>query len=262
MRVLREGIRGEDVESWQRFLAEENFNPGSADGIFGAKTTAATKGFQRLYLLIADGIVGAQSVTRAMQLGYDPLEWPATSPPNTNDPYWPAPPANLLYLSEIKAFQLYGQFQWRRAGTSAEPRAIQILGTWEADNLITVDIPQLAHIGRPLQNTKARMHRKAALPMQKLWAAWEAASLLRLVKTWDGLFNARTIGMSGTVSNHAFGCAFDINAASNPWGGNIPTVGQPGSIRELVPLANQHGFFWGGHYKGKKDGMHFELSRP
>jgi hypothetical protein len=28
----------------------------------------------------------------------------------------------------------------------------------------------------------------------------------------------------------------------------------------LVPVANLWGFWWGGHYDGRKDGMHFEVA--
>jgi hypothetical protein len=67
------------------------------------------------------------------------------------------------------------------------------------------------------------------------------------------------------LSTHAFGCAFDINV---PWNGyyKVPAlVGDQGSVRELVPIANQHGFYWGGHFQyghGLSDGMHFEWARP
>jgi hypothetical protein len=37
--------------------------------------------------------------------------------------------------------------------------------------------------------------------------------------------------------------------------------GELGSVRELVPLANRHGFYWGGHFRGRPDGMHFEAAR-
>jgi hypothetical protein len=40
-----------------------------------------------------------------------------------------------------------------------------------------------------------------------------------------------------------------------------PIVGEKGSVRLLVPLANKFGFFWGGHYRNRKDGMHFELAK-
>lgn len=31
-------------------------------------------------------------------------------------------------------------------------------------------------------------------------------------------------------------------------------------ILKLVPIANAFGFFWGGHYQNRLDGMHFELA--
>jgi len=64
---------------------------------------------------------------------------------------------------------------------------------------------------------------------------------------------------STNLSRHAWGTAFDINV---PWNGlNVvpPRVGDKGSVRELVTIANKHGFYWGGHF-GRLDGMHFEIA--
>ena len=33
-----------------------------------------------------------------------------------------------------------------------------------------------------------------------------------------------------------------------------------GSVRQLVPIANELGFYWGGHFN-RRDGMHFEMAR-
>ena len=62
------------------------------------------------------------------------------------------------------------------------------------------------------------------------------------------------------MSNHAFGSAFDINAEQNTLGTRPPLVGQHGSVRQLVPIANKWGFYWGGHFGGRQDGMHFEIA--
>ena len=67
-------------------------------------------------------------------------------------------------------------------------------------------------------------------------------------------------GSRTILSNHSFGTAFDINV---PWNllGSVPAlVGQKGSVRELVPIANQNGFYWGGHFP-RKDGMHFSIAK-
>ncbi|WP_354234540.1 M15 family metallopeptidase [Bradyrhizobium sp. I1.8.5] len=62
------------------------------------------------------------------------------------------------------------------------------------------------------------------------------------------------------VRNHAFGSAFDINASENRLGARPALVGTRRSTRELVPLANRHGFYWGGHFGSRPDGMHFETA--
>jgi D-alanyl-D-alanine carboxypeptidase-like protein len=48
--------------------------------------------------------------------------------------------------------------------------------------------------------------------------------------------------------------------AFNPLGAQPALVGRPGSVRELAPIANQHGFYWGGHFT-RLDGMHFEVAK-
>jgi hypothetical protein len=258
MRVLRERMQGDDVEAWQYFLTEVGQFIGSLDGDFGPKTTKATKGFQSQNGLAVDGAVGAQTLKRAMELGFDPFEWP-DAPVGVKDPFFPPKPSNLKALSVSQAQALYGTFTWKRI--PGEDRAIRITDGWESTHLTMAKIPQLAKIGKPASITR-EMHVRSVTKMQALWQAWEDANLIKLVRTFDGLRVARVIGGTNTLSNHAFGVAFDINATLNPWGTPPTAVGQPGSVRLLVPLANEHGFFWGGHYNGKKDGMHFELVEP
>jgi hypothetical protein len=36
--------------------------------------------------------------------------------------------------------------------------------------------------------------------------------------------------------------------------------GLTGSVIPIVAVAEKHGFFWGGNYQKRKDGMHFEYS--
>jgi hypothetical protein len=94
-----------------------------------------------------------------------------------------------------------------------------------------------------------------------LWADWERAGLLHLVLTWHGSYVARFVrGSDRTLSNHAFGSAFDINFAWNKLGTVPALVGQKGTVRELVQIANDNGFYWGGHFK-RLDGMHFEVAQ-
>jgi hypothetical protein len=136
-----------------------------------------------------------------------------------------------------------------------------------ANNIIVVNVPQIAKVPGGPKDGNVRFHRVAADQFKRLWAAWEAAGLLHMVLGFSGTFVPRTIRNNPRVlSNHAYGTAFDINV---PWNGLLKIaafVGQKGSVRELVPLANAHGFYWGGHWnydgKGASDGMHFEWAVP
>jgi peptidoglycan L-alanyl-D-glutamate endopeptidase CwlK len=58
--VLRAGSRGEAVAALQRDLSRLGY-PLTADGVFGSKTEAAVKRFQREHGLPADGIVGSKT---------------------------------------------------------------------------------------------------------------------------------------------------------------------------------------------------------
>jgi peptidoglycan hydrolase-like protein with peptidoglycan-binding domain len=59
--TIRHGSRGDAVREAQQRLAVHGFDPGSADGIFGAKTLTATKRFQAARGLGADGIIGPKT---------------------------------------------------------------------------------------------------------------------------------------------------------------------------------------------------------
>ncbi|HET8663578.1 MAG TPA: M15 family metallopeptidase [Nocardioides sp.] len=71
---------------------------------------------------------------------------------------------------------------------------------------------------------------------------------------YAGCYVPRFIAGTTTLSNHAFGLAFDINVPENQRG----TVGQ--IDRRVVAIFQKWGFTWGGtwHYT---DPMHFELNR-
>ena len=62
LKTLRKGDRGETVKWLQELLLAAGYNPGKADGIFGAKTVAAVKAYQKAEGLTADGIVGKMTL--------------------------------------------------------------------------------------------------------------------------------------------------------------------------------------------------------
>jgi len=74
--------------------------------------------------------------------------------------------------------------------------------------------------------------------------------------TSSGGWNYRTKRGGGGLSQHAYGTAIDIDAAHNPFGSsrtNMPS--------ETSGLARKWGLSWGGEWRGRKDPMHFEISR-
>lgn len=64
-----QALTGDDVTELQTQLIELGFNLTRADGIFGAHTAEALRGFQRDYGLIADGICGPGTMRALRQLG-------------------------------------------------------------------------------------------------------------------------------------------------------------------------------------------------
>ena len=156
---------------------------------------------------------------------------------------------------------MFGRYDYVRAPRPGNPEAIRILGNWERENIVDVPIPQLARALGANAPTAVRFHRLAARQLQSLWEEWEAAGLLDRILSFDGGFVARFVrGSRSVLSNHAFGSAFDINESFNPFGQRPASNGRKGSVRDLVPIANRNGFYWGGHYQSRKDGMHFEIA--
>lgn len=191
------------------------------------------------------------------------------SPPDTNGPNWPPRPTNIRPLTSAERAAAFGTFTYEADPSTFGGDGIRVTNSWAADNIVRVSIPQLngKKIGNQvIQNGVINFHKAGEERLKALWAAWEAAGLLDRILTFEGGYAARFIRgtqnrSSRPLSNHAWGTAFDINAGTNGFGQEPALLGQKGCVRELVAIANQQGFFWGGHFKGKKDGMHFELGK-
>lgn len=70
MITLKSGCKGEEVKTLQTALNKYGYSL-TADGVFGAKTEAAVKDYQKKYGLSVDGIVGAKTWSK---LGYTTSE--------------------------------------------------------------------------------------------------------------------------------------------------------------------------------------------
>ncbi len=177
-------------------------------------------------------------------------------------PAWPPRPVFSPLTGTAQRQRLFGKYLYESCPVAGNPENICLRDDWEDNSIVRVKIPQLIGVAGAPTGGLVRFHRLAAKQLQKLWRDWEKAGLLPLVLTWDGSFAARFVrGSRSVLSNHAFGTAFDLNEPWNALGTRPALAGTRGSLRELVPLATQNGFFWGGHYQGRADGMHFEIAQ-
>lgn len=257
MNTLRIGSKGEAVERWQFFLRGVGLYFGEVDGIFGEVTKDATEDFQRRHGLMDDGVAGNRTIGEAMRVGFDALTDEKDAPEVADLPLKPA--FSRLDLGGRE--RAFGKYPYVAAPVPGNPEAIRIESTWMADNIVVVEIPQLRAIKGAPASGKVQFHEKVAPRVAELFDEWERASLMGNVLTYGGSFVPRFVrGSRTTLSPHAHGSAFDINVAWNGFGAVPAAVGARGSVRELVPIANELGFYWGGHFT-KRDGMHFELAR-
>ena len=67
MRVLKKGVRGDDVAQWELFLHGAGFTfTKPRDNVFDAETEKLTQQFQKKNKLVPDGIVGNATFGAAM----------------------------------------------------------------------------------------------------------------------------------------------------------------------------------------------------
>jgi peptidoglycan hydrolase-like protein with peptidoglycan-binding domain len=234
-----------DIKSFQFFLIGQGFYKGKADGDYGKLTIQAVKDFQSKCGLQSDGIVGKKTLQKALELGF------------MRDSF-PLKPDFKPITTTAERQRVFGKFNYEASNDLQDKDSIRIKGTWEDDNIITIQIPQLLGVKG---STNVRCHKLVAPQMIALFDEWEREGLMHLVKTWEGCFYPRFVrGRYGFLSNHSFGSAFDINYEWNKLGVTGAYVGQEGSVRLLVEIANKHGFYWGGHFE-RKDCMHFEWAK-
>lgn len=167
---------------------------------------------------------------------------------------------------------IVGTVRWQAQGKEVSGAPIDLLDGFEQANIVKVLVPQLQGVldGRTelpndLFNGQLRFHKAAAAQLLAAFAEIEAQGLRNRLLSCAGSFNARLIkrkngGPVRTPSNHSFGTAIDINSEFNGQGVIPPPVGARGSVLELVPIFERHGFKWGGRFP-TPDGMHFEVAK-
>ena len=241
MRVLQEGMpKSPLVKQWQFFLIGQGIHvEGGADGKFGSNTREATE--------LSNPATGCPLQARWITRRWPPRcrkasLWSTSARSRLR--YRPefSAPAGLFAIGEqLKLRQaLFGKFEFAHEPQDTNRENIRILGSWVADNIVSVTVPQLAGVGIPVtagtvpSSGKLQFHRKGASQLLALWAAWESAGLRDRVITWGGAFMPRLIRgkiAEKALSVHAFGCAFDINMAQNALGAKpAARFGKPGCV--------------------------------
>lgn len=259
---LRRGSRGALVSRFQAFLLGRGFYGGEVDGKFGKQSHDATVAFQEHSALEAHGVVDDLTLGRAMLLGFRLLDGAEVPHHISRGPDWPAKPGDLRAPTDAWRKKHLGTFRFAHDPKEGNPENIRILGGWANKHVVPVKIPALARVRGAPRNGEIWFHERGVEQLRALFHAWRVKGRLPLLRTWDGSYVARFQRGSRTkLSSHAWGSAFDLNAASNPMGARGPLVHDIGSVRELVPAAVEHGFFWGGWFERRQDPMHFELAR-
>ena len=256
--VLRKGMKGEEVGDWQIFLRGLKLYFGEADNDFGQKTHDATILFQRKYKLKDDGVVGSNTWAKAISLGYafdieDELD-------DIHSPNYPSKPDFKPLTSNSEREAIFGKFQFVPAPTKDNPEGIKIIGDWASKNIVKVNLPALSKATGG-KYSSMQWHKSAEHQLVKFFEALEKENLHTRIISYAGAFYPRYVrGSRSMLSNHSWGTAFDINVPQNGLNRQPALVGEKGCVREIVPIANDFGFYWGGHFK-RQDGMHFEIAK-
>lgn len=119
MSTLSPGMQGSQVSAWQSFLITHGYLTGTADGIYGPETKAATEKYQQAHGLTADGIAGPDTIGQAVQEGFHPAASPAFPPTGTINTVFDISHNNGASpdFSKVKAAGLFGVFHKATQGS-------------------------------------------------------------------------------------------------------------------------------------------------
>ena len=255
--VIKKGDRNDLVGDWQSFLRGELIYFGEVDDDFGNKTHEATIKFQKKYGLTDDGIVGNGTYKKAIELGFHSEQGLVSV---TNNDNFPPKPNFLPITGNATRDKLFGKIEYVATPSKQNPEGIRITNNFETENIVKVNLPALSKAtGGAFKSM--RFHKECEYQLVKMFERFEKENLHNRILSFAGAFYPRFIRGSRTqLSNHSWGTAFDINVPQNGLNKKPAMIGEKGCVRELVPIANECGFYWGGHFT-RKDGMHFEIAK-
>lgn len=110
-RVLRKGMRGDDVKLLQQALTAAGFDTKGADGIFGNDTESAVRKFQSAKALNANGVAGSATLAALNSSSGDGASSPRTDATPDTLALGPSAPGRALIsvvTRKYGPFPLYG----------------------------------------------------------------------------------------------------------------------------------------------------------
>lgn len=250
--VLKPNIQHPAIQQWKKFQNSLGNYQGKIDEFYDVNFLEIIQKYQREKQLPPDGYIGNKTWLEAYKEGMvfsDSQKFEFPMKPNFSP-----------IVAQQAKFDLFGELKFASSPTKDNPEHIVILNDFETKNIVRVELPQLNKMSNG-QYKAMRFHRKGAEQLRSFFNEIEKQRLLPLLLTYGGSYNPRLIrGSKTSLSNHSFGTAFDFNMQWNALNVEPIALGLRGSVRELVPLAHEYGFYWGGHFS-RKDGMHFEIAK-
>lgn len=138
---------------------------------------------------------------------------------------------------------------------------------FEAKWMIQWTVPGDIHAFIPHIPKIIYLNRDIALKTEVVFRALIAANVHTEIKTWDGCFVVRNQRGSTSISSHAFGISFDMNASWNPFKiRKKETDAQWAIVRsqivkwspKFLQVWRDAGWFCGADWNTRIDGMHLE----
>ncbi len=176
-------------------------------------TFEASVQFQSQNGLIANGLIDNSIYLKAMQFDFQLIDDHPSNVDENSSGYSPLPDSRPLTQSQLQS--MFGRIEFT---INPDHSAITITNGWQAQNLVTIEIPQIN--GLPPYNTyKITVHKKVANQFRNLYDEWERGGLKSLILSYYVSFNPRLIrGSSTNLSYHAFGLLSILMSNGIGWG--------------------------------------------
>lgn len=144
--------------------------------------------------------------------------------------------------------------------TLSTARRLVLFKLPSADLRKVVNVPWLASRG-PYHTSRVTCNALIAPQLIRAFELIRSEGLDKYILTYEGCYVPRNVRGGRVISAHWQAIAIDFNAQRNPLGQEPADWGEEGTLKPLVGVMWACGFGWGGHWKRRPDGMHFEAVR-